>query len=422
MPCFWSPSSARRRSPLPARPSPRLSADRNHQQPSLQICGPAENHAKAVLPEARSSARIAYDEPRRSRAQAGGRRFHFLIVNHPLRPPYAVTTISSRGSPPQQSAASPGPSGSAQIREDRLSTASGASGSSRPLLSPAFPSSPIVGVQHRVRPDPPVQARTQPVSMGRRRPAPPFLLPHLRALLAQPMRKICEHIHSVTQPERKRASRAINTEKRQQKLSCFNLDITGITERGTENIVNCLSKNTLKTLTKIEHDNFVVFSLLHRSCPPLSAQNRSPLSNPETRSPPPSLQWHSDGSPITWIVCTQQKRHMSSTGLKLRHFTPQILSTSVCTKTAAPLNCSCETKGNPPPILQWHSDELSLNHLDNFALSKEHMNGTGLRSFVTVSLPQERGFFTLLCRSSNSLGSVTQRFYVGNLGCLNSAE
>lgn len=28
------------------------------------------------------------------------------------------------------------------------------------------------------------------------------------------------------------------------------LDITGITERGTENIVNCLSKNTsLKTLT-----------------------------------------------------------------------------------------------------------------------------------------------------------------------------
>ncbi|XP_018555481.1 sialic acid-binding Ig-like lectin 14 isoform X2 [Lates calcarifer] len=103
-------------------------------------------------------------------------------------------------------------------------------------------------------------------------------------------------------------------------------------------------------------------------------------------------------------------------------FTPQILSTSVCTKTAAPLNCSCETKGNPPPILQWHSDELSLNHLDNFALNKEHMNDTGLRSFITVSLPQERGFFTLLCRSSNSLGSVTQRFYVSNLGCLNSAE
>ncbi|XP_071324519.1 titin-like [Trachinotus anak] len=91
---------------------------------------------------------------------------------------------------------------------------------------------------------------------------------------------------------------------------------------------------------------------------------------------------------------------------------PQILSTSGCTKTAAELNCSCETVGNPPPILQWHSDELPLNQSDKY----EALDDTGLRSYITVSQPQERDRFTLLCRSSNSVGSVTQQFYVLSLG------
>ncbi|XP_040900677.1 sialic acid-binding Ig-like lectin 14 [Toxotes jaculatrix] len=103
-------------------------------------------------------------------------------------------------------------------------------------------------------------------------------------------------------------------------------------------------------------------------------------------------------------------------------FAPQILSTSDCTKTKAQLNCSCETVGNPPPILQWHSDELPLNLYDNVSLSYEHLNVTSMRSFIAVNQSQEKDFYTLLCRSSNSLGSVTQRFYLYRLSGQNSGE
>uniref|UniRef100_A0A3B4U9P2 Ig-like domain-containing protein n=1 Tax=Seriola dumerili TaxID=41447 RepID=A0A3B4U9P2_SERDU len=92
-------------------------------------------------------------------------------------------------------------------------------------------------------------------------------------------------------------------------------------------------------------------------------------------------------------------------------FAPQILSTSGCTKTEAELNCFCETVGNPTPILQWHSDELNLNQSDKY----EDLNDTTLRSFITVSQVFERDAFTFLCHSTNSLGSVTQWFYVFSL-------
>ncbi|XP_036931690.1 sialic acid-binding Ig-like lectin 13 [Acanthopagrus latus] len=96
-------------------------------------------------------------------------------------------------------------------------------------------------------------------------------------------------------------------------------------------------------------------------------------------------------------------------------FAPQILSSYGCIQTADQLNCSCETVGNPPPALQWYLDGLPVNHSDRFATSSEPLNISGLRSIITVSQPQQRDLSTLLCHSSNSLGSATQRFCVNNL-------
>ena len=94
---------------------------------------------------------------------------------------------------------------------------------------------------------------------------------------------------------------------------------------------------------------------------------------------------------------------------------PQILSSYGCIQTADQLNCSCETVGNPPPALQWYLDGLPVNHSDRFAISSEPLNVSGLRSIITVSQPQQRDLSTLLCHSSNSLGSATQRFLVYSL-------
>ncbi|XP_031169982.2 myelin-associated glycoprotein-like [Sander lucioperca] len=100
-------------------------------------------------------------------------------------------------------------------------------------------------------------------------------------------------------------------------------------------------------------------------------------------------------------------------------FAPRILPSSDCSKAAAQLNCSCETLGNPSPTLQWHLDGLPVNHSDRFVISYEPLND---RSIITVNQPQERDLATLLCRSSNSLGSATLRFYIYSLEPQTSAE
>uniref|UniRef100_A0A8C4GFU3 Ig-like domain-containing protein n=1 Tax=Dicentrarchus labrax TaxID=13489 RepID=A0A8C4GFU3_DICLA len=103
-------------------------------------------------------------------------------------------------------------------------------------------------------------------------------------------------------------------------------------------------------------------------------------------------------------------------------FAPQILFSSDCTKTADQLNCSCETVGKPSPTLQWYLDGLPFNHSDKFAISNKPLNETSLRSIITVNQPQWRNLSTLFCRSSNSVGSATQRFYVYSVEPQTSAQ
>ncbi|XP_074508655.1 myelin-associated glycoprotein-like isoform X2 [Sebastes fasciatus] len=103
-------------------------------------------------------------------------------------------------------------------------------------------------------------------------------------------------------------------------------------------------------------------------------------------------------------------------------FAPQILPSSDCTKAAAQLNCSCRTVGNPSPSLQWYLYGLPVNRSDRFAISNESLNDTGLKSIITVNQPQERDLSTLICSSSNSLGSTSQRFYIYSLEPQTSVE
>ncbi|XP_074540098.1 sialic acid-binding Ig-like lectin 5 [Halichoeres trimaculatus] len=91
-------------------------------------------------------------------------------------------------------------------------------------------------------------------------------------------------------------------------------------------------------------------------------------------------------------------------------YPPQILSSSNCTKTVDQLNCSCNTSGNPSPTLCWYMDGSPANNSDSFAVRYQSTEGSGV-GLISVSRTQWKDEFTLLCHSSNSLGSAAQRFY-----------
>ncbi|KAL7392891.1 hypothetical protein ABVT39_003350 [Epinephelus coioides] len=99
-------------------------------------------------------------------------------------------------------------------------------------------------------------------------------------------------------------------------------------------------------------------------------------------------------------------------------FSPQILPSSHCTIAEAQLRCSCRTVGNPSPTLQWYLDGSPVNH--SFAIS--NLSDTGLTSNLTVDQPQEKNLSTLLCRSSNSVGSASRHFCVNSIEPQTSAQ
>lgn len=101
---------------------------------------------------------------------------------------------------------------------------------------------------------------------------------------------------------------------------------------------------------------------------------------------------------------------------------PQIRSSSGCVKNADRVSCSCEAEGFPAPSLLWYLDGLPVNHSDEFAISHESLSDTGVRSIITANQPQERNHSTLVCRTTNSQGTTSQRFYVLNPDCQKSSE
>ncbi|XP_014835360.1 PREDICTED: uncharacterized protein LOC106913133 [Poecilia mexicana] len=92
-------------------------------------------------------------------------------------------------------------------------------------------------------------------------------------------------------------------------------------------------------------------------------------------------------------------------------FRPQILLSSNCTKTANQLKCSCETVGNPTPMTHWFLNGQPVSQSSQM-VTNELLDGLHLRSIITVNEPQNRDLSTLLCFSSNSLGSAIKQFFV----------
>uniref|UniRef100_UPI003AB00600 myelin-associated glycoprotein-like isoform X1 n=1 Tax=Centroberyx gerrardi TaxID=166262 RepID=UPI003AB00600 len=86
---------------------------------------------------------------------------------------------------------------------------------------------------------------------------------------------------------------------------------------------------------------------------------------------------------------------------------PEILFSSGCIRTAAQINCSCETVGNPPPTVKWQLDGTPVNHSDKFTISYELLNDTGLRSFIAINQLQSKDSSILVCFSINSVGSAS---------------
>ncbi|XP_067456952.1 sialic acid-binding Ig-like lectin 5 isoform X1 [Thunnus thynnus] len=98
-------------------------------------------------------------------------------------------------------------------------------------------------------------------------------------------------------------------------------------------------------------------------------------------------------------------------------FAPKILPSSDCAKPTGQINCSCESMGNPSPKLHWYLDGLPVNTSDKFTISINLVNGTALvRSIIIVNKSQKKDLSNLVCRSTNSLGSASQKF------CVHSAE
>ncbi|XP_055084043.1 hemicentin-2-like [Periophthalmus magnuspinnatus] len=89
-------------------------------------------------------------------------------------------------------------------------------------------------------------------------------------------------------------------------------------------------------------------------------------------------------------------------------FPAQILSSSNCSGDSARMSCVCETEGNPFPLIHWSFPGVYAN----ISISSEPLSDKALRSVITVIKPQWRDPVTLVCHSSNSLGSDSQGFDV----------
>ncbi|XP_071376420.1 sialic acid-binding Ig-like lectin 5 [Centroberyx affinis] len=119
-------------------------------------------------------------------------------------------------------------------------------------------------------------------------------------------------------------------------------------------------------------------------------------------------------------MCEAKNAHGEANATVLLDFgsAPEILFSSGCIRTAAQINCSCETVGNPPPTVKWQLDGTPVNHSDKLTIRHEPLNDTGLRSFITMNRAQGKDPSTLVCHSTNSVASVSRQFCVHSLESL----
>ncbi|KAJ8332963.1 hypothetical protein SKAU_G00418590 [Synaphobranchus kaupii] len=90
---------------------------------------------------------------------------------------------------------------------------------------------------------------------------------------------------------------------------------------------------------------------------------------------------------------------------------PQISGSGSCSRTAAEISCSCESRGNPSPSMEWRVSGLRVTNSTDRVISEEQLGNTGLRSSLTMRHSQG-DTPTLLCLSTNTLGSSSLRLLI----------
>ncbi|KAJ8333009.1 hypothetical protein SKAU_G00419050 [Synaphobranchus kaupii] len=95
-------------------------------------------------------------------------------------------------------------------------------------------------------------------------------------------------------------------------------------------------------------------------------------------------------------------------------YMPQISDSGSCSRTAAEISCSCESRGNPSPSMEWRVSGLQVTNSTDRVISEEQLGNTGLRSSLTMRHSQG-DTPTLLCVSTNIVGSSSLRLLVPSL-------
>ncbi|KAG9330767.1 hypothetical protein JZ751_022164 [Albula glossodonta] len=82
-----------------------------------------------------------------------------------------------------------------------------------------------------------------------------------------------------------------------------------------------------------------------------------------------------------------------------------------CSRTAAEISCSCESRGNPSPSMEWRVSGLRVTNSTDRVIREEQLGNTGLRSSLTMRHSQG-DTPTLLCLSTNTVGSSSLQLLV----------
>ncbi|KAJ8287558.1 hypothetical protein COCON_G00002170 [Conger conger] len=72
-------------------------------------------------------------------------------------------------------------------------------------------------------------------------------------------------------------------------------------------------------------------------------------------------------------------------------YLPQISGSGSCSRTAAEISCSCESRGNPSPSMEWRVSGLRVTNSTDRVIREEQLGNTGLRSSLTMRHSQRHG-------------------------------
>ncbi|KAJ8332947.1 hypothetical protein SKAU_G00418430 [Synaphobranchus kaupii] len=109
--------------------------------------------------------------------------------------------------------------------------------------------------------------------------------------------------------------------------------------------------------------------------------------------------------------CEAQNEHGKDNSQLDIKYMPQISDSGSCSRTAAEISCSCESRGNPSPSMEWRVSGLRVINSTDRVISEDQLGNTGLRSSLTMRHSQG-DTPTVLCLSTNILGSSRLTLHV----------